>query len=123
MSGRRANTLAACLLAAGPAAAELPLLCVFDIECYETESCQATAYGMDILLADGDAPFPVVAETEAETLSGVGYEIENGYLLHLSSSVGPVMITIHADGSARQSVHQSGHAGMVNYTGGCGEAE
>ncbi|WP_420013890.1 hypothetical protein [Tateyamaria sp.] len=98
----------------------LGLNCIFDIECFESEGCDMSAYGMDIWVDYDTAPYPVTAETDAETLSGEAFDFGDGLLMRLGSEVGAVLISVDGDGIARQSVHMSGGAMMVNYMGACG---
>ena len=115
------SLLALCASAISAHAQEtLTVGCTFDLECYETEPCQMSAYGMDLTISGDEEPWAVLAETDAETMSGEAYELGTTLMVRLGSELGPVMITIDADGMARQSIHTVGLLSMINYTGGCG---
>lgn len=114
------TTVVAGLFPLGAMATPVKMQCVFDTECFETEECQAAAYGVDLTLTKDEERYLLVADTEAETMTGDGVTLANGSLaLRLSSQIGPVMITIDPDGASRQSIHGTDAAMMINYTGLC----
>ncbi len=118
LTGLTAALLA--LPAAGSAAAVAQLGCTFQTECFETEPCAQSGYALSIALAnetDGDR---AVQATAADgTFPGSAYALgEDGWLFHLVSDFGPMMVTVHAD-QARMSVHGGDDAMMVNYARTC----
>ncbi|MGX9354052.1 hypothetical protein ACS3SW_02485 [Roseobacteraceae bacterium S113] len=61
-----------------------------------------------------------VAVTQNETLTGGGFGFDNDTQTFLfKSDIGPVMVSLSADGAARQSIHSVSEAMMINYSGQC----
>ncbi len=121
MGQKKLAALALCSAPGLVAAQALEILdCRFESECFETEACAATSYELTLTLTPSGGRTMAVAQSVNETMSGGGFDLAQGGRSFLfQSQMGPVMLTLAADGSARQAVHGGGDAMMINYAGMC----
>lgn len=104
-------------LAAGPVPA-LEATCRFEVECYETEPCDAAAFTLSLRpgTAAGTALFSDIAgETEA-ALSVAS----NGATVALAiTSASVQLLIVGTDGAARYTLHLTDGPAVITYHGQC----
>ena len=100
-------------------AAQAANMCSFDMECFEGEACQETAFDLQFRAGTG-GPHEMEIVTDAETIGvNVG---GNGKIAHIAgmNDSGFHVLTVQAgSGAARYSVHLNEGPLAITYHGQC----
>ena len=109
-----------------PVQAEVTMQCLFDFECFETETCaesgfEATLSGKAGGLTESDMVVDVKMISDAETTPMLG--VRSGAAMSLSggSFDARALLTIGAEGAARYTLHLIDGPLALTYLGTCKE--